>query len=158
MNIYEEITKKTEPVVVENTLKISEKVKSDVRKTTFLRTAEDSKVKIRDRIKSLEQFSKADEKCVMGSGMCATHNCKLEKQIIERRTSCVDKNGKIGWTMREGTILACPKSTKLSTSKPAVNNQLGLGSIPTPTNKKQRLCEGKEEPIRLQNQYDITDE
>ena len=97
-----------------------------------------------ERIKSFEKFSKTDE--------------KLEKRVIDKKTICIDKNGKIGWIMREGTNLACPKSTRASATKPAVNNQLGLGSKPTPTNKKQRFCEGKEEPIRLQNQYDITDD
>ena len=139
-------------------MKIPNEVNKEVRKTTLSGTLEASKLKIRDRIKSLEKFSKADEKCVMGSGMCATHNCKLVKQIIEKRTSCIDKNGKIGWLMREGTSLACPKSTNLSAHKPVVNNQLGSGSKSKPTNKKQRFCEGSEEPIRLEKQYDITED
>ena len=84
----------------------------------------------------------------MGSGMCATHNCKLKKRVVEKKISCIDKNGKIGWTMREGTILACPKSTSLSERKPAVNTQ--IGGEPKPTNKKQRFCSVNEEPTRFE--------
>ena len=66
-----------------------------------------------ERIKSFEKFSKTDE--------------KLEKRVIDKKTICIDKNGKIGWIMREGISLACPKNTNLSAQKPAVNTQIGFG-------------------------------
>ena len=62
--------------------------------------------------------------CVKGSGRCATHNCRLVREIKKKKTSNLDKNGRVIWQMCEVTI-----------SIPAVATPSGSAG----TNKKQRL-------------------
>ena len=85
----------------------------------------------------------------MGSGRCATHNCKLNRVIKEKGVSCVDKSGQISWTMREGTTLVCPKSGSSASNEgqnAAVNTY--LREVTKPINKKQRICSDKNDLIR----------
>ena len=130
----------------------------NLKKKTFTSTLEESRTKIRDRIKSFEQFSSSEEKCLMGSGRCATHNCKLIRVMKEKRVSCVDKCGRVSWTMREGATLVCPKSgysTSKEGQKEAISTQLREGG--NSTNKKQRFYSGEDGPIREEIQPDRTE-
>ena len=71
--------------------------------------------------------------------------------------SCVDKNGKISWTMREGAVLVCPKagsSTSREGQNTATVDQLRVGN--NSTNKKLRISSEGNEPIRLEAQVDRT--
>ena len=95
----------------------------------------------------------------MGSGRCVTHNCKLNRIVKEKRVSCIDKNGKISWTMREGAVLLCPKagsSTSKEGQNTAIDDQLRVGN--TSTNKKLRIYSDGNEPIRLEAQVDSTND
>ena len=96
----------------ENIQKITKnqnQVKKEKLKTTFGSNIEGARTKIKERIKSFEKFNSPDE-CVLGSGMCATHNTKLIRIMKERKVSCVDKCGQISWVMKEVAALVCPKS------------------------------------------------
>ena len=76
--------------------------------------------------------------CVKGSGRCATHNCRLVREIKKKKTSNLDKNGRVIWQMCKVTISVCPAAHPKQTdtvSIPAVANP----SRSAGTNKKQRL-------------------
>ena len=78
--------------------------------------------------------------CIKGSGRCATHNCKLVRKIENKKTSKIDKNGKLVWQMCEVTISVCPAAQSEQTI--SVNNQAvanSLCSAGNNNNKKQRL-------------------
>ena len=53
------------------------------KKTTF-RNIEQASVRM--KIKRFEDISEKI-KCVVGNGRCATHNCKLVREVVMRRTS-----------------------------------------------------------------------
>ena len=95
--------------------------------------------RIKKKIDRFQDLHDGD-KCVMGSGRCATHHVKLVKRVIERRVSVVDKCGQVSWAMREGTIFDCPKSRQSGRCEdsPAVTN-LPVGKIVT--NKKRKLIQ-----------------
>ena len=98
---------------------------------------------IKKRIDRFQDIHNGD-KCVMGSGRCATHHVKLVKRVIERKESKLDKFGQVSWTIGEGTIYDCPKSGQSGRceSIPAVTN-LPVGE--KTTNKKRRLIQRSEE-------------
>ena len=48
------------------------------------------------------------EGCVIGSGRCSKHNTKLVRGVKMKKVSCIDKNGKVSWLMREVASLTCP--------------------------------------------------
>ena len=41
--------------------------------------------------------------CVKGSGRCATHNCRLVREIKKKKTRNLDKYGRVIWQMCEVT-------------------------------------------------------
>ena len=83
-------------------------IKRDVKKT-FGRAL--SKENVRNRIARFEEIVRKEE-CVIASGMCGLHLCRVEREIVQKRMSCEDKHGNVQWTMREGTILVCPMARK----------------------------------------------
>ena len=78
------------------------------------------------------------QECVKGSGRCATHNCRLVREIKNKKTSNLDKNGKVIWQMCEVTISVCPaahtKQTDSANIQAVANSPSSAGK-----NKKQRL-------------------
>ena len=50
------------------------------------------------------------EDCVVRSGYCVTHNLKTVREIVSVRTSCVDKNAKVGWRLSESAVMCCPRA------------------------------------------------
>ena len=66
------------------------------------------------------------EKCVIGSGRCSSHNVKLVRGVVKKRVSCIDKDGKLSWILREVTSLTCPNKPdrKLGKDEPAMMSQV----------------------------------
>ena len=64
-------------------------------------------VKVKENIKMFQKLSMG-ENCVIGSGRCSRHNVKLVRGVVMKKVSCIDKNGKLSWLMREVTNLSCP--------------------------------------------------
>ena len=64
-------------------------------------------VKVKESIKMFQKLSEG-EKCVIGSGRCSSHNVKLVRGVVKKKVSCIDKDGKLSWLMREVTNLTCP--------------------------------------------------
>ena len=79
-----------------------EKVKNV--KTTFGQT---KSVKVKENIRMFQKLSMGED-CVIGSGRCSRHNVKLVRGVVMKKVSCVDKNGRLSWLMREVTSLSCP--------------------------------------------------
>ena len=89
----------------------------------------------------IEKFQKivADSNggCILGSGMCATHNEKLVRQTDMKRICENDDRDGVRWVQRDVTRMVCPKATKVclqrsSEPEPVISTQGG------PTNKKPR--------------------
>ena len=73
-------------------------------KTTFKPV---NTVRVKENIKMFQKLSMG-ESCVIGSGRCSKHNVKLVRGVVSKKVSCIDKNGKLSWLMREVTNLSCP--------------------------------------------------
>ena len=58
------------------------------------------------RVRLLQEINK--KICVMGNGMCKTHNLKLKKTVKSKKMSCVIAGGGIGWKYVDVTCLVCP--------------------------------------------------
>ena len=97
---------------------------------------------IKKKIDRFQNFQNGD-KCVVGSGRCATHHIKLVKRVVERKVSKLNKFGQVTWTMGEGIIFDCPKSgqTERSGDSTAPINLPVKGNS---TNKKIRLINKNE--------------
>ena len=72
----------------------------------------------------------------------------LTRVVKEKKISCIKKNGEIGWLMKEGIILICPKSG-LSTSKEG-QKAAPYSQIRGGTNNKQRFSIENEQPMETQ--------
>ena len=92
---------------------------------------------VRENIRMFQQLSEGSE-CRFGSGSCATHNVKLCRSVVEKKTSCVDVNGKITWKMREVATLACPRG-QLRSDRISDVTRLDYKESGAGTNKKPRL-------------------
>ena len=65
--------------------------------------------------------------CVMRSGMCATHNTKLDRNVVKKRMSVMTAGGNVEWVMSEGVTLTCPLrraigNCSVMTSLPAISD------------------------------------
>ena len=73
---------------------------------------------IRGKIEKFQKFSSnSDNDCLLGSGRCAFHNCRLIRVLSKKKMSVVDDRGNISWDRRDVTSLACPKAAQ---TKPVV--------------------------------------
>ena len=65
----------------------------------------------------------------------------LVREIVNKKMSKLDKNGKLGWTFGEVTILACPRAETQLESTEALKASVHTG-LEGPANKKRRnnLC------------------
>ena len=106
-------------------------------KTTFGQAL--AKENVRKKIARFEDMLDKEE-CVIASGMCGLHHCRVERDIVQKRVSSEDKHGNIQWTMREGAILVCPMARKPGVEQDpnllAVSKSEVLGET---TNKKLRI-------------------
>ena len=97
---------------------------------------------IKKKIDRFQDFQNGD-KCVVGSGRCATHHIKLVKRVIERKVSKLDKFGQVMWTMGEGIIYDCPKSGQPQ----RYDDNLAITNLPVrdnSANKRIRLIQKNE--------------
>ena len=116
------------------------KLRSDTgdMKTTF--TSALNKESVKNKIARFEDIRNKSEECVIASGMCGLHHCRVERDIRMKRVSYEDKLGNTQWTMREGTILVCPLARK-----PGIEQDSNLSTESqyelrgTTTNKKLRF-------------------
>ena len=105
------------------------------RKLTFLPPSTNT---VSQKIQNFKRISETN-KCVIGSGYCSGHNVKLERSIRMKKVSNIGINGKIEWTMREVTSLACPAKQP---SVPQYSVGAMMSQLPGPgtTNgKRQKL-------------------
>ena len=65
--------------------------------------------KVGAKILKFQELVDGDD-CVVRSGYCVTHNLKTIREIVSVRTSCVDKNAKIGWRLSESAVMCCPRA------------------------------------------------
>ena len=79
------------------------------------------------------------EECVIASGMCGLHHCRVERDIVQKRVSSEDKHGNIQWTMREGTILVCPMARKPGIELDPNLLAVSQSELRGTTNKKLRI-------------------
>ena len=49
-------------------------------------------------------------KCVIGSGRCATHNVRVVRTIMNVRKSDQNEAGVMRWRLCESTVLVCPRA------------------------------------------------
>ena len=103
------------------------------RKTTFEPTAEQG---VSQKINNFRRLSEST-KCVIGSGYCAGHNVKLERNIRMKKMSIIGKDGNIEWRLREFVTLECPAKKP---AVPAYSATTVTSVIPESgvTNKKRR--------------------
>ena len=94
---------------------------------------------IRGKIEKFQKFSsKSDNDCVLGSGRCAFHNCRLVRVLSKKKMSVVDDCGNISWDRRDVTSLACPKAAQ---TKPVAmcEDETGSQAESLGTNKKAKI-------------------
>ena len=115
---------------IENT-QMNNKKKDNITKPTFTTPARKT---VSKKIIDFQKLARGGE-CVIGSGRCGFHNCKLVRSVKDKKMSVINKDGSLGWTRREVTILACPYSTQGSDVIADSGSQGGSKS----TNKKARI-------------------
>ena len=119
--------------------------------TTFFNKQEDdnnlktketfNNINMKEKITEFQKLSQG-EKCVFGSGRCATHNCKLVRSVTQKKRSVINNEGEISWPMTDVTCLKCPKGSQ---TKPFTGVNTANHDISDPaeqnkgTNKKLRL-------------------
>ena len=113
-----------------DTVMNSEKTEN-IAKLTFTTPA---KKTVSKKIIDFQKLARGGE-CVLGSGRCGFHNCKLVRSVNYKKMSVINKDGSIGWTRREVTILACPYNTPSSD----VTADSGSQGRDKSTNKKARI-------------------
>ena len=108
-------------------------------KTKMTFTTPQKKTRIGDRIDSFQKLSEGGV-CVIGSGRCGYHNCKLMRSVQLKKTSVINSDGSLGWLRREVTIMACPKSAQSQdiNSRDDINSSVGIS-----TNKRARIISEK---------------
>ena len=84
-----------------------------------------------------KEMSKGTE-CIIRSGFCTSHNCKVVRKVTEKKMSSIGTNGRLQWRMCEVTILACP--SKQIPGQPKAANKQVVSAIPGSggTNNKRR--------------------
>ena len=89
-----------------------------VNKVTSMKVQEDNaqmkktfsnirKKSFKDNIMKFKEMSKGTD-CMIRSGFCTSHNCKVVRQVTEKKMSTIRTDGRLQWRMCEVTILACP--------------------------------------------------
>ena len=76
-------------------------------KTTF-NTIGTKKIDVKKKIEEFHRISNKNDRCIIGSGRCATHNTKVMRVMVKKRVSVKNIDGSVGWQMCEGTTLTCP--------------------------------------------------
>ena len=106
-------------------------------KTTF---GSISKKKFKDNIMKFKEMSRGIE-CLIRSGFCTSHNCKVVRKVTKKKMSVIGSEGKLDWKMCEVTILACPM--KQIPGQPRVTNKqvLSVSEESGGTNNKRRKLE-----------------
>ena len=66
-----------------------------------------SKKSFKDNIMKFKEMSKGTD-CMIRSGFCTSHNCKVVRKVTEKKMSTIGTDGKLQWRMCEVIILACP--------------------------------------------------
>ena len=122
--------KKTPDTIVKKALK---KFETKETKLTFITPSK--KTHVMKKIDNFQKLARGEE-CVLGSGRCGSHNCKLVRSVALKKMSVVNKDGSLGWTRREVTTLACPYAAQ---SKDISTGSSASGGEVTSTNKKARI-------------------
>ena len=81
---------------------------------------------------------------------CVKHKTKLTRELTRRRVSHTNKHEEVSWTIREGTILACPRADqRVEGDDIRITPNPGGG---VSTNKKPRFIElNGDDPITESN-------
>ena len=61
----------------------------------------------------------------------------MEREVVSKKMSKLDKNGKLGWTIGEVTILRCPAAEAKGVSTEVEKSKV-LTGLAGPANKKTR--------------------
>ena len=126
---------------------------SQTTKKTFSDISRDMKtISLKDRIRNYEIFQSGGENigCILVNGRCEKHKIMLTREVNKKRVSHTNQHGEVSWTMREGTILVCPRADQRFKGDDITitSNPGGGGSA----NKKQRIIEWKgDDPITGSN-------
>ena len=121
---------------------LTSKGEEEKTKLTFTSTSVKKNVNVRERIEKFQNMNRRNS-CVKSSGRCSTHKCALVREIVNKKMSKINKDGKLGWTIGEVTILSCPQSQSQVNSteinRESVTQPTRLGE---PANKKLKeiLC------------------
>ena len=116
------------------------RVKKDMKKfekngTKLTFTTPSKKTLVKTKIDNFQKLARGDE-CVIGSGRCGSHNCKLVRSVVVKKMSVINKDGSLGWSRREVTTLACPYAAQ---SKDVSTSSSASGGGVASTNKKARI-------------------
>ena len=136
--------RRQEQELCEMTGRYQEELKRDISdmKRTFEQAM--SKENVRNKIARFENI-KNKEECVIASGMCGLHHCRVERDIIKKRVSCEDKHGNTQWTMRVGTILVCPMARNPGIEQDSNLLTQSQSELRGTTNKKLRITTKNED-------------
>ena len=100
-------------------------------------------VNVRERIEKFQNMNRRNS-CVKSSGRCSTHKCALVREIVNKKMSKINKDGKLGWTIGEVTILSCPQSqSQVNSTEINIESVTQPTRLGEPANKKLKeiLCE-----------------
>ena len=134
-------TMKTTPNKEEDVVrKLRSKFENEAKKT-FINLEDDRNDRncVKKKIENFKMMSTNNEKCLIGSGRCASHNTRVVRVVKEKRVSGVNKDGTVGWKMCEVTTLACPAVNPGSTCVTRSNDGLSDERGGAMTNKRARI-------------------
>ena len=98
-------------------------------------------ISLKDKIRNFEIFQSGGGNigCILVNGRCEKHKIMLTREVNKKRVSHINQHGEVSWTIREGTILACPRADQRFKGDDIriTSNPGGGGS----TNKKPRFIE-----------------
>ena len=110
---------KDNTIITKDNENISNMDNKNMKKTFTPEEKED----IRQKIQKFQKVSSSDSsECVLGSGHCAYHNCKLVRVLAMKKLSMIVECGKLSWNRREVTSLACPKASQAKSREWQINN------------------------------------
>ena len=136
-----DIMKTTEDNVMKGDMSTKNEVSTDKNmKTTFSSLVQSN---VRMKINRFEAISMKN-KCVLGNGRCDTHNCKLVRDIVVRRTSQYSKDEELSWTRKDTVRMCCPATSQQVadlTDVTTLSNNTELGG----SNKRTRFTTHGEE-------------
>ena len=114
---------RTTPIDSEDDLMVRKLRKKNFEITTkkTFTTIGNGKNSVKKKIENYTQLARDSKNCLIGSGMCAKHNTRVQRVVKSKKMSVISKDGTVGWRFCDVTDLVCPAANS-GASQVAVND------------------------------------